>query len=239
MLKLVAVLASAVAAVWLVFLMMVNKEDWREAAYNKVLQNLDAIDQLKLKETKNKKILSGYSGITLQIMKLFYDTDFSKKIRKKEKENADLQKGKLSKVNIFTMPGYSIQRGFHFNQSSIFLKAVQEFSEFNGKKYAIYRAKGLFADMISYLLLGSIICLIGAIFLVSFMGVQKGILNSAIVFVVVLLLAYTQYDQLKDKLKKRRNAISRQFPHVVSKLALLVTSGMIMIMLPAMTNMGM
>lgn len=228
MLKLVAVLASAVAAVWLVFLMMVNKEDWREAAYNKVLQNLDAIDQLKLKETKNKKILSGYSGITLQIMKLFYDTDFSKKIRKKEKENADLQKGKLSKVNIFTMPGYSIQRGFHFNQSSIFLKAVQEFSEFNGKKYAIYRAKGLFADMISYLLLGSIICLIGAIFLVSFMGVQKGILNSAIVFVVVLLLAYTQYDQLKDKLKKRRNAISRQFPHVVSKLALLVTSGMIM-----------
>ena len=131
-------------------------------------------------------------------------------------------------MNIFTMPGYSIQRGFHFNQSSIFLKAVQEFSEFNGKKYAIYRAKGLFADMISYLLLGSIICLIGAIFLVSFMGVQKGILNSAIVFVVVLLLAYTQYDQLKDKLKKRRNAISRQFPHVVSKLALLVTSGMIM-----------
>ena len=228
MLKLVAALASAVAVVWLVFLMMVNKEDWRTAAYNKVLQNLDAIDQLKLKETKNKKILSSYSGIALQIMKLFYDTDFSKKIRKKEKENADLQKGKLSKVNIFTMPGYSMQRAFHLNQSSIFLKAVQEFSEFNGKKYAIYRAKGLFAGMISYLLLGSIICLIGANFLVSFMGIQKGILNSVIVFGVVLLLAYTQYDQLKDKLKKRRNAISRQFPNVVSKLALLVTSGMIM-----------
>ena len=60
MLKLVAVLASAVAAVWLIFLMMVNKEDWRIAAYNKVLQNLDAIDQLKLKEAKNKKIFSKF-----------------------------------------------------------------------------------------------------------------------------------------------------------------------------------
>jgi tight adherence protein C len=36
------------------------------------------------------------------------------------------------------------------------------------------------------------------------------------------------YDELSDLVNKRRRAISRQFPNVVSKLALLVTSGMIM-----------
>jgi len=46
--------------------------------------------------------------------------------------------------------------------------------------------------------------------------------------VLVLVLAYAMYDELGDRVRKRRSAISRQFPNVVSKLALLVTSGMIM-----------
>lgn len=41
-------------------------------------------------------------------------------------------------------------------------------------------------------------------------------------------LVYAQYDEVNDRLNRRRAAISRQFPNVVSKLALLVTSGMIM-----------
>ena len=43
-LNVIAALASVLTVVWLVFLMMINKEDWRFAAYKKVLQNLDQID---------------------------------------------------------------------------------------------------------------------------------------------------------------------------------------------------
>ena len=45
---------------------------------------------------------------------------------------------------------------------------------------------------------------------------------------LIVVLTYALYDEVNDKLKKRRAAISRQFPNVVSKLALLVTSGMIL-----------
>ena len=45
---------------------------------------------------------------------------------------------------------------------------------------------------------------------------------------LVIVLVYALYDELGDQINKRRAAISRQFPNVVSKLALLVTSGMIM-----------
>ena len=70
-LKVIATLASVLVAVWIVFLMLVNKEDWRIAAYNKVLQNLDQIDHFELKEAKNKEKLSAYSGVTLWILKQF------------------------------------------------------------------------------------------------------------------------------------------------------------------------
>jgi len=46
--------------------------------------------------------------------------------------------------------------------------------------------------------------------------------------VLVLVLVYAMYDEVSDQANKRRDAIERQFPNVVSKLALLVTSGMIM-----------
>lgn len=227
-LKVIAALASVLTVVWLVFLMMINKEDWRIAAYNKVLQNLDQIDYFELKEAKNKEKLSAYSGVTLWILKQFYDTDFSKKITKLNKENEKLQKGKLSGINILIMPGYAIQRVFQFGQNSSFLKMVQNFSEFNGKKYAIYRAKALFAGIFSYLIIGSAVSLIFAVLFIPLMGMQKSAIFSGGIFFLVIVLVYAQYDDIKDKLNKRRRAIRRQFPNVVSKRALLVTSGMIM-----------
>lgn len=227
-LKVIAALASALTAVWLIFLMMVNREDWRIVAYNKVLQNLDQIDRFELKEAKNKEKLSGYSGVSLWILKQLYDTDFSKKIKKLNKENEKLQKGKLSGINIFTMPGYAIQRVFQFEQNSSFLKMVQNFSEFNGRKYALYRTRALFAGIFSYLIIGSAASLLLAGIFIPLMGMQKGAMFSGGLFFLVLVLVYAQYDEIKDKLNKRRQAISRQFPNVVSKLALLVTSGMIM-----------
>ena len=49
---LIAVLsvATVLAAVWLVFMSMVTRDDWIAAAYNKVLDNLTAIDKLRLKD---------------------------------------------------------------------------------------------------------------------------------------------------------------------------------------------
>lgn len=227
-LKVIAALASVVTVVWIVFLAMVNKEDWRIAAYNKILRNLEEIEKMQRREAKNKAKLSVYSGVTLWILKQFYDTDLSKKIRKLLKQNEKLKKGKLSGISIFVMPGYVIQRVFHLEEKSMYPKMVQNFSELNGKKYAAYRAKALFANVFSYLLIGTAASLIVGVIAISLAGLQKGAAISGILFLLVIVLVYAQYDDVRDKLNKRRRAISKQFPNVVSKLALLVTSGMIM-----------
>lgn len=228
LLIIIALFATVLTVVWLVFLVMISKEDWRVAVYNKILNNLDEMDRLELKGEKNKEKLSGYSGISLWVMKQFYETDFSKKMNKLKEENTRLQKGKLSDINILIMPGYAMQRSLNFIQSSVFLKMVQNFAEFNGRKYAVYRAKALFAGIFSYLIIGCSGCLIAAVLFISLMGVQEGVMISAVLFLLILALVYAQYDEIKDKVNRRRRAISRQFPNVVSKLALLVTSGMIM-----------
>lgn len=100
--------------------------------------------------------------------------------------------------------------------------------EFYGKKYATDKAKQLIAQLLSYPLIGLFFTLVLGAILVGTgnqmpgLGVMLG--GSLLVFVLV----YALYDELSDRLNKRRAAISRQFPNVVSKLALLVTSGMIM-----------
>ena len=66
---------------------------------------------------------------------------------------------------------------------------------------------------------------------VIFLGIESFSAGSAIIglgTLLVLVLVYAMYDELSDLVKKRRSAIIKQFPGVVSKLALLVTSGMIM-----------
>lgn len=100
--------------------------------------------------------------------------------------------------------------------------------ELYGKKYATDKAKQLIAQLLSYPLIGLFFTLVLGAILVGTgnqmpgLGVMLG--GSLLVFVLV----YALYDELSDRLNKRRAAISRQFPNVVSKLALLVTSGMIM-----------
>jgi tight adherence protein C len=56
--------------------------------------------------------------------------------------------------------------------------------------------------------------------------VMLGIALATVGPVIVVTFAYSLYDELDKKTQRRQNDISRQFPNVVSKLALLVTSGM-------------
>jgi tight adherence protein C len=46
------------------------------------------------------------------------------------------------------------------------------------------------------------------------------------ILLIAVLLCYIPFDELKEKTEKRQAEISAQFPNVISKMALLVTSGM-------------
>ncbi len=229
MLMVVVGLATILLVVWLLLLSMVSNDDWIAAARNKVLDNRQQIDRLRMKDAVNAESLRQYHGIAAKVMSLFLGGTSEKEIAKIEKQNDELQKGRLRSVSIFPMPGYVLQRRIaNISNGSLYRSVMEKSIELYGKKYAADKTKQLVAQILSYPIIGLFFTLaLGAILVgtgnqLPGLGVMLG--GSLLVTVLV----YALYDELSDTLNKRRAAISRQFPNVVSKLALLVTSGMIM-----------
>lgn len=228
MLIVVLVLATAMLAIWVALLFMITREDWIAAAYNKVLDNLMKIDKLRLKDVAKHEKLAGYHGIAEKVMKLFLGSNSDKEIAKLERQNEQLQGGNLKKLGILVMPGYVLLRKMTaIGHGSIHRTILTKHFELYGKKHAENKTKQLLAKMLSYPIIGVAMSLsLGAIV----MGVGNTTAGVAILGIgtlLVLVLVYALYDEVSDQTNKRRAAIARQFPNVVSKLALLVTSGMI------------
>jgi tight adherence protein C len=162
-------------------------------------------------------------------MKLLLRADSGKQIDKLGRDSENLQDGDLRSINVFAIPGYVLQREFEaIGKGSIHKTIMANSYELYGKKHAGYITKHLLAKLLSYPIIGVAATMtLGAILL----GVGSTTAGMAIIgigTILVLVLTYTIYDELSDMVKKRRCAIGKQFPNVVSKLALLVTSGMIM-----------
>jgi len=230
MLIAVVALATVLAVAWLVLLAMVNNEDWIEAATSRILDNRRQIDLLRRKDAANTETLAQYHGIAGKVMGLVLSTNSEKERTKLEKQNMDLQNGNLKSVGVLAMPGYVLQRRFGLvSQGSIHRTVMEKTIELYGKKYAANKARQLLAQLLSYPIIGLAVTLaLGALLLATGEDATQGIAVLLGGSLLVLILVYALYDELSDQVNKRRAAISRQFPNVVSKLALLVTSGMIM-----------
>jgi len=225
----VLVIMTALMVTWLALLGMASREDWIAAAYNKVLDNIIAVDKLLAKDAQRKAQLSQYHGVAGAVMKLFLGGASDKKTGNLELINKRLRRGDLRPVNVLVMPGYVIQRKYESVGRGAIYKAIHtKVLELYGKKHAANKSAHLLACMISYTLIGVAVSFgIGAAAMsLGNMTAGAGILGAGTI--LVLVLVYAMYDELSDRVNSRRDAIQRQFPNVVSKLALLVTSGMIM-----------
>jgi len=228
---LIAVLsvATILTIVWLVLLGSVSRDDWLLAAYAKIIDNRYAVNKLQVKNIENAEKLAAYSGIALHIIKIFMRSDSEKRIEKLKYETDCLKKGDLSSLSIFIMPGYVLQRRIEaISKGSVHKTIMSKCFELYGKKHAANKAKQFLAKMLSYPMIGVACSLTFGVMLLGTENYTVGMGIIGIGTILVLVMVYAIYDELSDLVKKRRSAISRQFPNVVSKLALLVTSGMIM-----------
>ena len=230
MLVIILVLATAMAAAWFSLLAMAKKEDWAAAAYNRVLDNLILIDKLRAKYEKRRKKFSGYSGhlgFAAALLKLSGNGE--KKIAALEGKNRLLQKGNLRHLGIFDIPGYVLVRKFEIIGKGNIHKAVFSSNfELYGKKHAENKTLQLLAKIFSYPVIGVALALVLGACVIGFGKIEAGMAISGFGAALVLASVYAIYDELGDRVKKRRESIVRQFPGMASKLALLVTSGMIM-----------
>ena len=218
--------ATILTAFWLLMLMAVSRADWTAAAQNKLVDNLMKEDELRRKDAANAKTLEQYHGIVWSIMKLFIGGNSEKEIKKLRKQNAAIERGKLSGINILEMPGYTMQRAFPFFTGPIYQNILEKCIELYGKKYARNKTTQTIARIASYPIIGIAMSLTmgSAFYFIS--DPMTGFLIMGTGSLMVIILSRSSYNHVGDDLKNRRVAISRQFPNVVSKMALLVTSGM-------------
>ena len=229
MIVIALVIATALGIAWFLLLGMITKDDWITAAYNKVLDNLTAIEKKRVKDELKRNKLEEYHGIMAAIMKLLKGGGSDKEIAKLETQNERIKNGQLKYVGLLDMPGYVLLRKLaKINTSGLHKKTYSRCLELYGKKHAEKKAQQLLAKLLSYPIIGTAMSLfIGALIT----GVDDSGLGIIILFAgtaIVLTFVYSVFDSVRTQINKRRDAMSRQIPSVVSKLALLVTSGMIM-----------
>ena len=223
------ILATAMTAGWFALMCMITRDDWIAAAYNKVLDNLTAIDKLRLKDEIKQKKFAEYHGFMSAVIKIFLGGSSEKEIAKLETQNQRLQNGDLRNVGILVMPGYVLLRKFEaIGKGSIHKTILTKCLELYGKKHAENKTKQLLAKLLSFPIIGVALSLMLGAVVMGFGNATAGIAILGIGTILVLVLVYAMYDEVSDQANKRREAITRQFPNMVSKLALLVTSGMIM-----------
>lgn len=226
---LLAAAATVLTVGWLYLLLRSAQEDWVAAAYNQILHNLDTMEKLRRKAQKNRETLEQYHGISRAVVKLLQDGSIEKQIHKLEQTNQKLQAGNLRSVSPLAIPGYVLQRERQaIGHGKLHKTILTQCMELYGKKYAPYRARAVLAQLLSYPLFGVAMSIAVGAILIGTGDRQMGVVVLSVGTLIVLVLDYAVYDELMDSVKKRRTAIAQQFPNVVSKLALLVTSGMIM-----------
>ena len=229
MLIVILIFSTSLTVFWLILLGRASPEDWMIRAYNMVFDNLEAMEKLRRKDLSKLEKLSKCHGIVSTAMKLLYGGDSEKKITKLKRINKRLQSGDFRKIGMFEIPGYVLQRLYEeIGKGSLHKTIMTDCYELYGKKHAANKTKHILAKLLSYPMIGLAATLsLGAIT----MAAGNSSVGNVILGIgpaLTMVFTYAIYDDLRSQVKKRREAISRQFPNVVSKLALLVTSGMIM-----------
>jgi len=223
------ILSTVFMGAWLVLMSRITGDDWRLAAYSRVLDNLSKIEALSEKAKIRETTHSSYRRLADLWKRVMPGDGSLKKADKLKQDNIRLQQGHLRTVHVFEMPGYVLQRKFEIIGKGGIHKNIMTYCyELYGKKYAAYKTKQLLARLLSYPIIGIAVTFMLGALLIGIGSDTAGAAILAIGGILVLVIVYAMYDELRDRVKKRRAEISRQFPNVASKLALLVTSGMVM-----------
>lgn len=129
-----------------------------------------------------------------------------------------VEKGQYMLPQLFFI-GFGFIKQFNIDTYGKYaLSRIQLFSELKGERYSRYYFMVNFAGQFTYILT---VLPIG--FLMA--AIADPILAFLFILVGIVLAFYLDYD-IKNKVEKRREDIMVSFPHVLSKMSLLINAGM-------------
>ena len=224
------------------FLIEVNKEN-RAATAELVISKAwnNRFSRLDIEEKKKKFLKDNdkyHTHNEKQVAKKVKEWD--KQIAEYNKQEDAYMSGKaFSFVDCITLFGYQLLVDLGINaDSDIFRKMVascehagylelERSQETGGRKNSFIYAYYLIASLFSYAYLGMVLAVfLSVVMLSAGREVSNVIIFAVVGFAGMFLVGYIPYDGLNLKAKVRQEAIDRDFPNVISKLALLVTAGM-------------
>lgn len=167
------------------------------------------------------------SGIQNDKRKIKEGKKLKKKLAEAQKQLDRVQKGKISTLDIIPIAGYRMIQLLNWDATNNVVKKLnQQCVQFKEKKEAINYTYYLLGSLFGNLLLGILALFAGLGFgLCMNMGIRSVIIGG-IAFAVFALIGYLPYDNVNVIIRKRVEEIERQFPQVISKMALLTVAGM-------------
>ena len=227
----ILILTAGTAALvfWNFLFFVANGDAEQEIAHHTYRAMQDKIRTLADKYKADTAELDKRSGLSRAFRKFMHDPKTSEKQAGKIQKKLDkLDGGDFSGINFLVLPGFGFLRFFGITADlKPFAKLMETFAELKGREFAAQNTRHLFAAMISGGIGGAGASIVAGILLYALSGDSTMALmlggGGALMSVVGAIAAYSDPA---SKLKKRREAIMKDFPQVVSELALLTSSGM-------------
>lgn len=150
-----------------------------------------------------------------------------KKIDEAKKRLEQLEKGRISVLDIIPLAGYRVMQLLGWDASNeVVKKLYRKCTQFKEKKEAMNYTYFLLASLIGNFLLGMTAFCAG-FGLALGMGMEnRSLVIGTAAFAVFALMGYIPYDNVNSVIKKREEEIEKQFPQVVSQMTLLTAAGM-------------
>jgi tight adherence protein C len=157
--------------------------------------------------------------------------DKGKKLKKKldeaQKQLERIKIGKLSALDLIPLAGYRLMQLMSWDSANDVIKKMNnKCIQFKEKKEAMNYTYYIIASLFGNMMLG-VVAFFAALGLTLAMGLgTRSIIVALVAFAIFALLGYLPYDNVNVVVNKRAEEIEREFPQVVSKMALLTVAGM-------------
>ncbi len=227
MIIILAIISTVLSVITIGTVLMVSQDDVTSSAYMMVYDNLRKIEKLQQRDKLVQRKREHYSSFQRKITAFFSSESSEKEINKLQKKCETLQSGKLDNVSIFFLPGYVLLKKIDYlKYNKVYNNAQTVCTEIYGRKFGRQKTEQLFAKMTSTIMFSLTAVMLVSTLIFASGDNQKGMLILLIGSALAAVICYAFYDDATDNASKRREAIKRQIPQVLSKLALLITSGM-------------
>lgn len=218
--------AVVILAAWIYLAMNITKEDIVEITIAKRKNAFAKVKKIMKDESKkmNTFIKSGGDEEGKEAEKIH--KKFAKKMKDAQKSLDKANNSAPGIIDIMPACGYAVMRKLGFNaDNKIFRQLVDNFTRTDGKENAFTRAKYLLASTISYIMIG-VMADAAFVSILESTGNPDALSIGAVVLFLIIVLCYVPLSNLRQEAQYRDERIEAEFPNVVSKLAMLINSGM-------------